>query len=280
MPLYTIISPDLNDKIITKIAPDARDIDWLCDDYACDFFCDSELNLPHNDYDIFRHDNPQNRRKKMIVCDMDSTILDQETLDDMAAVLPHDIQEKIAAITLKTMHGEIDFIQSIKIRVSCFGGLPTKIIDDVAKNLNYMRGAKTLIATMKKHGALSILISGGFTDITSIVRDECGFDYDFANQFEKKNDKLTGELHGDIIDGNAKARILKEIHVEHKIAVADVMAVGDGSNDVAMIQAAGYGVAFHAKPLLKKATKNQINHTDLTSLLYIQGYRKSEFVTA
>jgi phosphoserine phosphatase len=224
----------------------------------------------HADY--FIHDDYDLSAVKMIVCDMDSTILQQETLDEMAKVLSADIQEQIAAITHRAMLGDIDFTTSITQRVAFFKGLPVSIFDDMNNNLLFTLGAQELIAHAKDKGIYTVLVSGGFMPIASRVSALCGFDAVHANMMLIEQNSIAGTLEGTIIDGQKKADIVRMIAHEQSIDLHHVMCVGDGSNDVPMFAAAqdhgGLGVALHGKPILQKIAKAHINHGDLSTLLY------------
>ena len=218
----------------------------------------------------------QGRRKRMLLADMDSTMIQQECIDelaDMAGVGP-----RVAAITARAMNGELDFEGALKERVGLLAGLPVSVIDQVlAERITYMPGGKVLIATMKANGGHAALVSGGFTAFTARVAAELGFDENRANTLLAEGGKLTGQVGMPILGKQAKVDALVEITARLGIAEADVIAVGDGANDLGMLHRAGAGVALHAKPSVAAQCDLRINHGDLTALLYLQGYAVSDF---
>lgn len=227
--------------------------------------------------DFIIQPHSENRRKKLLLSDMDSTIINQECIDEIADKLG--LKAKVSAITERAMNGELDFKEALRERVALLEGLSEDALHDVYKNhITLMSGAKTLVQTMKKNGAKSILVSGGFTFFTEKVAKECGFDEQSANILEIKNGKLTGKVIEPILDKEAKLATLLEAAQKLGITAQDVVAVGDGANDLPMIKAAGLGVAYHAKPAVQEQVLARINHTDLKSLLYIQGYKEEEIV--
>jgi phosphoserine phosphatase len=213
----------------------------------------------------------------MLLADMDSTMIQQECIDELAAeagVGPH-----VAKITARAMNGELDFEASVRERVSLLKGLPTSVVADVLKNrITFVPGGKTLLATMKANGAYTALVSGGFTSFTQKVAADLGFDENRANTLLFENHKFTGKVAEPILGRDAKITALNEIATRLNINAADVLAVGDGANDLGMLGVAGTGVALHAKPSVQAQCDIRINHGDLTALLYLQGYRKAEFV--
>ncbi len=218
-----------------------------------------------------------NRRKKLLVADMDSTLIAQECIDELADIMG--LRKEISAITERSMNGEIDFVQSLSQRVGLLEGLPETALHEVAQTrITLNPGAKTLAATMRKHGALTAIVSGGFTMFTGHVRQLAGFDRDFSNRLEVVEGRLTGRLVPPILDSADKARRLAALAAERGLDPAETMAVGDGSNDADMIRAAGLGVAFRAKAVLRHVADAEVTHGDLTALLYLQGYHAGEFV--
>ena len=220
-----------------------------------------------------------NRRKKLLISDMDSTIIQQECIDELAdemGIKPH-----VADITERAMRGELDFKMALRERVKLLKGLEIAALERVYNNhITFMPGARELVATMRKHGAYCMLVSGGFTYFTSKVRDALGFHSDSANILEVQNDKLLGMVVEPILDKEAKLFSLKEAAFSHDIRLAQTIALGDGANDLPMLQASGLGIAYHAKPAVRAAATACINHSDLRAALYAQGYKKSEFVGA
>jgi phosphoserine phosphatase len=220
----------------------------------------------------------EGRRKKLLVADMDSTIVTGETLDELAAYAG--VGLRVAAITVRSMRGELDFAAALRERVALLEGLDADTaIAATAAGIVVTSGASVLVRTMRKHGALTALVSGGFTAFTGLVRDRVGFDLDRANTLEITDGKLTGRVVEPILGRETKLELLRSLAAERGIDIAETLAVGDGANDLAMIQAAGMGVAFRAKPIVTDAAKVKVEHGDLTALLYFQGYTSAEFVT-
>lgn len=219
----------------------------------------------------------ENRRKRLLVADMESTIIQQEMLDELADVIG--LKAKVAAITARAMNGEIDFKDAIRERVGLLKDLPATVLDDVWHRVTLMPGADTLVPTLRKNGVFCALVSGGFLTFTGRVRDWLGFNVDQANDLELADGRLTGRVIEPILDRNAKLQALLRYAAECQAGVDQAMTVGDGANDLPMLLAAGVGVAFHAKPSVAAEARAVINHGDLTALLYIQGYKAAEFVT-
>jgi phosphoserine phosphatase len=207
---------------------------------------------------------------------MDSTIVTTETLDELAAEAG--LKDVIAEITRRTMRGEIDFAQALVERVAMLADLPETALARTFAATSLTPGARTLVQTMKADGAFTALVSGGFRYFTSRIAAELGFDLDLANDLEISDGRLTGELAGPILDKDGKLNALRTLTAERGLSVVDAAAVGDGANDLPMLLLAGLGVAFHGKPLLREQVRAQVNHNDLTALLYFQGYRQEEFV--
>jgi phosphoserine phosphatase len=221
----------------------------------------------------------QGRRKRMLLADMDSTMIQQECIDelaDMAGVGP-----RVAAITARAMNGELDFEGALMERVGLLAGLPVSVIDQVlAERITYMPGGAVLIATMKANGGHAALVSGGFTAFTAAVAQALGFDENRANTLLAEGGVLTGQVGMPILGKQAKVDALEQITARLGIAEADVIAVGDGANDLGMLHRAGAGVALHAKPSVAAQCDLRINHGDLTALLYLQGYAAGDFASA
>jgi phosphoserine phosphatase len=221
----------------------------------------------------------EGRRKSMLLADMDSTIIQQECIDELAEVAG--VGAQVKDITARAMNGELDFDGALIERVNLLKGLPESVIDDVlAGRITLMPGGATLLATMKANGAYAALVSGGFTAFTSRVARALGFDVNRANTLGVVDGKLTGEVGRPILGRDAKVSALEDISSMLGLTDADVLAVGDGANDLGMLQRAGAGVALHAKPSVQAQAKLRINHGDLTALLYLQGYNREDFVTA
>jgi phosphoserine phosphatase len=217
-----------------------------------------------------------NRRKRLLVADMESTVIENEMLDELADFLG--LREKIAGITARAMNGELDFAAALNERVALLKGLPVGKLDVAAKRIRYTPGGATLVATMKMHGATCALVSGGFTYFTAMVRKALGFDADSANTLKHDGSTLAGTVELPILGKEAKLATLDRLCTERGLQIGEALTVGDGANDLPMLKAAGLGVAFHAKPVVAAEVSARIDHGDLTALLYLQGYRKSEFV--
>jgi phosphoserine phosphatase len=217
------------------------------------------------------------RRKKLLVADMDSTIIQQECIDEMADVFG--LKPKISGITERAMRGELKFEDALKERLSLLVGLSEAQLAEVYDTrIKLMPGARTLVATMQANGARTTLVSGGFTFFTSRVARSVGFDENHANTLEFAAGKLTGNLSGPILGREAKRATLERLATEHRLPPDATLAVGDGANDLDMIRSAGLGVAYRAKPVVTTEAAAAITHGDLTALLYLQGYKRSEFV--
>lgn len=217
-----------------------------------------------------------NRRKKLLVADMDSTIIEEESLDELADQIG--LRDPVAAITDRAMRGEIDFESALVERVALLQGLPLKHVEKVLRNLTFSAGARILVKTMKAHGCATALASGGFTLFTSYVARVLGFDYQRANLLEFENEALTGIITTPLVDGKVKRQALLSYCHELNLQPDDALAIGDGSNDLDMIVTAGMGIAYRGKPLLAQAADAQIMVCDLTAALFFQGYKKSDFV--
>lgn len=220
-----------------------------------------------------------NRRKRLLLADMDSTMIQQECIDELADEAG--VGAHVAGITARAMNGELDFEDALRERVALLKGLPQAVIEQVyANRITFMPGGATLVATMKAHSAGAALVSGGFTEFTRRVAQTLGFDENRANTLNIANGQLTGTVAEPILGREAKVQALKEISARMGITAADVMAVGDGANDLGMLGLAGAGVALHAKPSVAAQCDIRINHGDLTALLYIQGYAAADFILA
>ncbi|MGC6476484.1 MAG: phosphoserine phosphatase SerB [Parvibaculales bacterium] len=217
------------------------------------------------------------RRKKLLVADMESTIIEQECLDELAELL--DLRPQIADITERAMRGEIDFEPALRERVMLLKGLNESTLEDIYRDkVTLMPGAEQLIATMNAHGAICALVSGGFSFYAEKIAQRLGFDRWESNHLSIQNGALDGTVQDPILGRDAKAQFLSQWQQQENIPQAAIMAVGDGSNDLAMLAIAGAGVAFRAKPLVAEAAKIAINYGDLTALLYLQGYHQQDFV--
>lgn len=217
------------------------------------------------------------RRKRLLVADMDSTIVTTETLDELAAHAG--LQDRVAAITRRSMNGEIDFATALRDRVALLHGLKLSALEQTWAATTLMPGAVELVATMRAHGATTALVSGGFTYFTGRVAARLGFDTHRANTLLDDGDALTGQVGTPILDRSAKLDTLRELAASNALNLLDCLAVGDGANDLDMVRAAGLGVAFHAKPIVSAAAQVRIEHCGLRALLFMQGYSATEFAT-
>ncbi len=216
------------------------------------------------------------RRKGLLIADMDSTIVTTETLDELAAHAG--LKDKIAAITRRSMNGEIDFADALRLRVSMLRGLELSALEQTWARTTLAAGARELVATMRAHNAVTALVSGGFTFFTSRVAAMLGFDHHRANVLLDDGARLTGEVGEPILDRDAKLAALTELAAARRLKMAATLAVGDGANDLEMLKAAGLGVAFRAKPIVAAAARARVDHTSLRALLFAQGYHAGQFV--
>jgi phosphoserine phosphatase len=218
------------------------------------------------------------RRKKLLVADMDSTIIGQECIDELADFAG--LKEKVAIITERAMRGEIEFEPALRERVALLKELPASVVDRVlSERITLDSGAKFLVATMRAGGACAILVSGGFTSFVDRIRTLVGFNESYANRLIETDGKLAGEVAEPILGRAAKLATLEDAIIRFDLDASETLAVGDGANDLAMLGRAGLGVAYHAKPKVAEAADARIDHNDLTALLFAQGFRRSEFVT-
>ena len=218
------------------------------------------------------------RRKTMLLADMDSTMIQQECIDELAEEAG--VGAHVKEITARAMNGELDFEGALTERVALLKDLPEAVIDRVLETrITLMPGGRELVATMKANGGYAALVSGGFTAFTAKVAGLVGFDENRANTLLMEGGKLTGEVARPILGREAKVQALEEISARLGIPEADVIAVGDGANDLGMLGRAGMGVALHAKPSVQAQCNLRVNHGDLTALLYLQGYAREDFAT-
>lgn len=281
LPTSANLDPALVDNL--RNAWGGGDAVWLAPDEAAEF---SLSAMPDNQWDVWADLQKmgvdlvvlptEGRRKKMLLADMDSTMIQQECIDELADEAG--VGERVKDITARAMNGELDFDGALTERVGLLKGLDESVIGKVlAERITFMPGGKALLATMKAQGAYAALVSGGFTAFTAKVARELGFDENRANTLLTESGKLTGDVGRPILGREAKVQALKEITERLGLTHDDVMAVGDGANDLGMLGLAGAGVALHAKPSVAAECDIRINHGDLTALLYIQGYAKSDF---
>ncbi len=230
------------------------------------------MQISHDlDVDIaFQEDNIFRRNRRLVCFDMDSTLIQTEVIDELAERAG--VGNEVKAITESAMNGEIDFKESFKRRMKLLKGLNEEVLNDIAVNLPITKGAKRLIDTLKSYGFKTAILSGGFTYFGHYLQKELGMDYVYANQLEIKDGVLTGGYLGDIVDGDKKADYLKEIAKKEGIDISQTIAVGDGANDLGMLNVAGLGIAFHAKSTVKDNAQNSISSIGLDGVLYLLGY--------
>jgi phosphoserine phosphatase len=280
-------SPQIADA--RSILPGAHETHWLADKIAADIPFTPEMDLDPSALadrlrDIFSApidvvvQPAANRRKKLFLADMDSTMIGQECIDELAEYVG--LKPHVAAITERAMRGEIEFEPALRERVALLRGLDISVIQDVLKKrITLSPGARTLIATLRAHGTRTCLVSGGFTLFTDQLAALIGFDEARGNKLVIMDEhKLAGSVIEPIFGRDGKRNVLIELRQSLGLAKEETMAVGDGANDIDMITEAGLGVAYHAKPKLKETARARIDYTDLTGLLYMQGYRRDEFV--
>jgi phosphoserine phosphatase len=217
------------------------------------------------------------RRKRLLIADMDSTIVTSETLDELAGQAG--LKDHIAAITRASMNGEIDFAGALRARVAMLRGLDLAALERTWATTHITEGAAELVATMRAHGAVTALVSGGFTWFTARVAQRLGFDVHRANRLIDDGARLTGEVGEPILDRHAKRDALLELCRTHDISPSLTLAVGDGANDLDMLSEAGLGVAFHAKPIVEQSARARVRYAGLRALLFAQGYREDEIST-
>src|SRR5438132_6423088 len=282
-------NPALDSTIVDgalAVLPSPGTAQWLFDEVAVDIpFTGSEdikavearLRQARGDLPIDIVVQPQAaRRKKLFLADMDSTMIGQECIDELADFAG--LKAHVSAITERAMRGEIEFEPALRERVALLKGLPVSVVDEVLKNrITPTPGGREVVATMRAHGAWTCLISGGFTLFTHAVAAKIGFQENRANELRVRDGKFTGEVAEPILGRAAKLATLIELRESFDLDEIDTLVTGDGANDLGMIQAAGLGVAYHAKPAVAAAAAARIDYGDLTALLYAQGYRRDEF---
>jgi phosphoserine phosphatase len=219
----------------------------------------------------------EKRRKQVLVADMDSTMIEQECIDELADAVG--IKAEVAAITERAMNGELDFEQALRHRVGLIKGLERRVIEEIRRErITLAPGGRALVHTMKAYGAFTSLVSGGFTFFADYIARRIGFDEAIANVLEFDGDVLTGTVANPIVDKSTKLSRLQSLASERGLDTSATIAVGDGANDLDMIKAAGIGVALHAKPTVAQQAQVRINHGDLTALLYLQGFEEEDIV--
>jgi phosphoserine phosphatase len=287
-------NPALDSTILDgarAVLPAAGPAHWLWDEVAADIPFDNpagsaddiraisdRLRLARGDLPVDVVVQPiATRRKKLFLADMDSTMIGQECIDELADFAG--LKDHVAAITERAMRGEIEFEPALRERVALLKGMPVSVVGEVlAERIRPTAGGRELVMTMRAHGAYTCLISGGFTLFTRAVAAKLGFQENRANELVVRDGKFTGEVKEPILGRATKLATLIELTESFDLDGIDTMVAGDGANDLGMIQNAGLGVAYHAKPALAAAAAARIDHGDLTALLYAQGYRREEFV--
>ena len=286
-PSNPVLTPALAESAAAAVS--ASGLYWLADGVACDIALRDDMAVARAEsllrtaigtspVDVVVQ-MAEMRRKKLLIADMDSTMIGQECIDELAAEVG--LKEEVSLITARAMNGEIAFEPALIERVALLKGLPVAVIAQVIeRRITLTPGGRELVATMKAKGYYTALVSGGFTVFTDPVAARLGFDVNRANTLLQKDGYLTGEVAEPILGKQAKVDALLAISHELGISPDEALAVGDGANDLGMLHLAGSGVALHAKPAVAAEAKIRIDHGDLTALLYIQGYRKTDFVLA
>ena len=286
------VDPALDSTVVNgarAVLPSPGGAQWLFDEVAVDIpFTGSEdigaivtrLREARGDLPVDIVVQPQAfRRKKLFLADMDSTMIGQECVDELADFAG--LKAHVAGITERAMRGEIEFEPALRERVALLKGMSVSVVDEVLKKrITPTPGGRELVATMRAHGAWTCLISGGFTLFTDAVAAMIGFEENRANRLLVRDGQLTGEVAEPILGRAAKLATLIELRESFDLDDIDTLVVGDGANDLGMIESAGLGVAYHAKPAVAAVAAARIDHGDLTALLYAQGYRRDEFVGA
>ncbi len=275
----------LTPQLVNQLAKETGgQLNWLAQGIACDIIAPKAKDAKQIAYEMY--DNlpidinlikQQGRRKNLLIADMDSTMIEQECIDELADALG--IKPQIADITARAMNGELDFEQALETRVALLKGLERKVIEEIRRErISLAQGGRALVQTMKAYGAHTALISGGFSIFADYIAKRIGFDEAIANQLEFENDRLNGKVTKPIVDANVKLNRLEQLAKEKELQMSQTLAVGDGANDLLMIKAAGLGVALHAKPVFAEQAQVKIDFGDLTALLYLQGYGEDDII--
>ncbi len=286
--ILTLISSDHNQPLLhshiseveSLLSSKVGKVQWLAPEKAVDLYLSDDVLQPElknletylkpSCIDYFVIKNSQQRKKRLLIADMDNTVVIGETLDELADLCG--LKSEVAELTERAMHGEMDFPTSLRARVSMLKGLEESRLQSTLAKVSIMPGADKLVKVMSDNGALCVLVSGGFTCFTDPIAQKLGFHHSHGNVFEIVDGRLTGNVTGEIVDHHCKLRYLEQYKASLQVSYSEVVAVGDGANDIAMIAAAGMGVGYHPKPLLKEKAANSILYGDLTALLCAQGY--------
>ncbi len=258
---------------------------WLAPGLACDIPFEAPdredlgallaLQLSHLPLDAAVQP-AEGRRKALLVADLESTIIGQEMLDELAEAVG--LRDRVAGITARAMAGELDFAAALDARLGLLKGLPAGALDEAGRRMTLNPGARTLVRTLRAAGAATALVSGGFTCFAEPIAAACGFETVVANRLLVEDGRLTGRVAEPLVDRDAKLATLERLAAERGVTIDAACAVGDGANDAAMLAAAGLGVAYRGKSAARAAAHALVDHGDLTALLYLQGYRREEFV--
>ncbi|MEM9732690.1 MAG: phosphoserine phosphatase SerB [Pseudomonadota bacterium] len=289
--IATLIANPANPCLSAELADKCRDavgasaVYWLADGIATDLPLPAEVDQPAKWLSMALADEEvdfviqpaEGRRKKALIADMDSTMIQQECIDELADLAG--VGDRVKDITARAMRGELDYEPALRERIALLKGQPKRLLQEVIDTrISLTPGGKTLVATMKANGAWCALVSGGFTDFTGPIAATLGFDENRANIFAFEGEGFSGSVIPPILGRASKAEAMDEMCQTHKLTPSDFMAVGDGANDLDMLTKTPSGVALHAKPIVAETAPMRIDHGDLTALLYIQGYRKADFV--